>query len=94
MAPSRRPACRRCAAGRTWLAAHRVDYSVYYRRLEREEFQMLTAIREGLPLGAAIEAGFIGSRIGNSRRAARVREWFANWAELGWICAPELESLL
>lgn len=78
----------------TWLAAHRLDYSVYYRRMEREEFQMLTAIREGLPLGLAIEAGFIGSRIGNSRRAARVREWFANWAELGWICAPELESLL
>ena len=35
----------------TWLAAHRVDLSVYYRRLEREEFQMLTAIREGLRAG-------------------------------------------
>ncbi len=78
----------------TWLAAHRVDYSVYYRRLEREEFQMLAAIREGLPLGKAIEAGFTGSHIGEARRAERVHEWFANWAELDWICAPELESLL
>lgn len=78
----------------TWLAAHRMDLSVYYRRLEREEFQMLTAIREGRALGAAIEAGFTGSRIAQSRRAERVREWFANWAELGWICAPDLESLL
>ncbi|MGB7264661.1 MAG: hypothetical protein WBC92_04060, partial [Terracidiphilus sp.] len=75
----------------TWLAAHRVDLSVYYRRLEREEFGMLAAIRDGLPLGGAIEAGFRGSRIGKARRGGRVREWFANWAELGWICAPELE---
>lgn len=79
---------------RTWVAAHRVDLSVYYRRLEREEFQMLAAIREGVPLAGAIEAGFAGSRIGKSRRAAHVREWFTNWGELGWICAPELESLL
>lgn len=78
----------------TWLAAHRVDLSVYYKRLEREEFQMLTALREGIPLAGAIEAGFAGSRIGEPRHAARVRDWFANWAELGWICAPDLESLL
>jgi hypothetical protein len=78
----------------TWLAAHRVDFSVYYRRMEKEEFQMLAAIREGAALGVAIEAGFAGSRIGQSRRAAHVREWFTNWAELGWICAPDLESLL
>jgi hypothetical protein len=79
---------------RTWLAAHRVDLSVYYRRLEREEFQTLAAIREGKPLGAAIEAGFAGSRMAAQRRAERVREWFGHWAELGWICAPDLESLL
>lgn len=79
---------------RTWLAAHRVDLAVYYRRLEREEFRMLAAIREGLLLGEAISAGFAGSRIAESRQAERIREWFANWGELGWICAPELDSLL
>lgn len=78
----------------TWLAAHRVDFSVYYRRLEREEFQILAAIREGRALGNAIEAGFSESRMSELRRARRVREWFANWAELGWICAQDLEVLL
>ena len=78
----------------TWLAAHRVDFSVFYRRLQREEFQTLVAIRQGVPLAGAIEAGFAKSRVGKSRRAGLVREWFATWAELGWICAPELESLL
>jgi len=77
-----------------WVAAHRVDYSVYYRRLEREEYLMLQAIRTAQTLGAALEAAFRESRIPESGRAGRVRAWFATWAELGWICAPDLESLL
>jgi hypothetical protein len=78
----------------TWLAAHRVDLSVYYRRLQREEFLTLTAIRQGLGLGEAIEAGFQDSQAPASRRPRLVGEWCTNWAELGWICAPDLESIL
>jgi hypothetical protein len=83
------PALRRQA---TWLAAHRVDLSVYYLRIKREEFQTLSAIREGKPLAAAIEIGITSARGPSSRRPRLVREWFAKWAELGWICAPDLES--
>lgn len=79
---------------RTWIAAHRVDMSVYYRRLEREECLTLAALREGLPLVEALAAGFAGSSVPEQRRALRVHNWFANWAELGWICAPKLEGLL
>jgi hypothetical protein len=78
----------------TWMAAHRVEYSVYYLRLAREEFLTLAAIRQGLPLADALETGFIGSRIPQARHAGMVQKWFGTWAELGWICAPELESLL
>jgi hypothetical protein len=78
----------------TWLAAHRVEMAVFYRRLEREEFLTLAAIRRGLPLSEALAAGFADTRIPETRRAQRVRDWFANWAELGWICAPDLERLL
>ncbi|MGA2654052.1 MAG: DNA-binding domain-containing protein [Terracidiphilus sp.] len=78
----------------TWLASHRVDFSVYYRRLQREEFSTLAAIRQGFSLVDAIEAGFTDSRMPESRRPKRIMEWFANWAELGWICAPDLESLV
>ena len=69
-----------------WLAVHRVDLSVYYRRIGREEFQTLIALRSGSPLGEALAAGFVGSRIPERLRAERVQEWFGNWAELGWIC--------
>jgi len=76
----------------TWLAAHRVDLSVYYRRLDREEFLMLSAIREGLTLDAAIEAAWEQSRIPEARQARKIQEWFSVWAQLGWICALEFES--
>jgi hypothetical protein len=78
----------------TWLAAHRFDNAVYYRRLEREEFLTLAAIRAGMGLGEALEAGFGGSAKPEARRPALVLAWFAHWAELGWICAPELDSYL
>lgn len=76
----------------TWVAAHRLDFSVYYRRLRREEFLTLAAIRAGATLAEAIGAGFADSRIAEGRRADVVRRWFADWAELGWICAPELDE--
>jgi Putative DNA-binding domain len=78
----------------TWLAAHRMDNSVYYRRLEREEYLTLGALRAGRPLGDALEEGFRDSTKPEARRPALVRRWFGIWAQLGWICAPELDSLL
>jgi hypothetical protein len=90
-APARLPRVRRRA---TWVGAHRVDFNVYYRRLEREEFVTLAAIRDGRPLIEALEIGFAESRIAEGRKPERVRAWFATWAELGWICAPDLEELI
>lgn len=81
---------RRCV----WVAAHRLDFAVYYKRVRREEFLALVAIRKGLPLAEAIEAGFADSRVPEARRVAMLRAWFSTWAELGWICAPDLESLV
>jgi hypothetical protein len=89
--PVRLPRLRRRA---TWVAAHRVDLNVYYRRMEREEYQTLAAIRDGRNLADALDAGFTGSRVPDTHRPGRVRTWFGTWAELGWICAPDLEELI
>jgi len=72
-----------------FLAVHRIDYSVYFRRLEPEEFAMLTALRDGKTLGAAVELGFRNSAVALEQRPAKVKEWFATWAALGWFCRPE-----
>ena len=90
-APAKLPKLRRRP---TWVAAHRVDNSVYYRRLAREEFLTLDGLRRGLTLAESLAAGFADSRMPEPRRAAFVRAMFSTWAELGWVCAPELESLI
>lgn len=89
--PARLPELRRRP---TWVAAHRLDNAVYYRRLLREEFLTLKALGQGLPLGEALEAGFRDSKRPEARRPGLVRAWFSHWAELGWVCAPELDALL
>ncbi len=90
-APVRLPRLRRRA---TWVAAHRVDFNVYYRRLDQEEFLTLSALEGGNPLGESLAAGFASTRIPEGRRPLMVREWFTTWSELGWICAPDLESII
>jgi hypothetical protein len=76
----------------TWMAVHRADMSLYYKRLSREEFQTLAAIHQGDTVSDALEAGFMGSRASAASRLRLVQQWFTNWAELGWICKPVAES--
>jgi hypothetical protein len=72
-----------------FLAVHRIDYSVYFRRIEEEEFTILTALRDGKPLGKAIDTAFRKSLMPPTERADSVRRWFQNWATLGWFCQPK-----
>jgi hypothetical protein len=89
-APAKLPPLRRKA---TWLAAHRVDFSVYYLRLQRGEFLTLAAIQAGVPLAQAIETGVTSSRVPSGKRPQLVRQWFTSWSELGWICARDIDGL-
>jgi hypothetical protein len=75
-----------------FLAVHRADDSVYFRRLEAAEYGLLLAIRKGKTLGQAVSAVF-GKRSAHSEAdLAHVKEWFQNWSELGWFCAPPSTS--
>jgi Putative DNA-binding domain len=62
-----------------FLAVHRVEFTVYYRRLEAGEFGLLQAIGQGRPLGEALDAE-------TALEPQQVQAWFANWAQLGWLC--------
>jgi hypothetical protein len=72
-----------------FLVVHRVDFSVYFRRIEREEYLILTALRAGKPLGAAIEPAFRGSKIPEAERGEYIQHCFQTWAALGWFCQPQ-----
>jgi hypothetical protein len=68
-----------------YLAIHRLENTVYFRRLEREEFAILDALHRGRSLERAIFAGFRSSTIPADDRAAHAAAWFQNWSSLGWF---------
>ena len=68
------------------VAVHRFDDMVYYRRLEPEAYRILTALRGGDTIVTALERGFEGSRLSVEDYQAAISQWFAVWAELGWLC--------
>jgi hypothetical protein len=72
-----------------FLAVHRFEDSVYYRRIDREAFRLLTALKSGSTLGDALDAAFIRSRLKAEDRVAKIQEYFAHAAELGWMCHPD-----
>ena len=72
----------------TWLAIHRSDLSIYYKRLAQPEHRMLVSLQAGATLAEALDTAFSESRLTPSSRVRLVQQWFTNWAELGWICKP------
>ncbi len=76
----------------TWLAVHRADLSLYYKPLSEPEYRMLVALRDGAALADALGTAFIDSRLSARTQIRLVGQWFANWAQLGWICSRQLEE--
>jgi len=68
------------------LAVHRIDNTVYFRRLEHEEYALLDALRQGRTLQKAVDAAFRDSKISPEELPSTVQRWFHNWAALGWFC--------
>jgi hypothetical protein len=79
------------APERIYLAVHRMDDSVYYKRLQLESFRMLNALNKQKPLEQAIDVAFENSPMPEQERIVAVQRWFGNWAELGWFCRSKLK---
>jgi hypothetical protein len=72
-----------------FLAVHRLDFSVYFRRIEPEEFALLNALGSGTTIERAIELAFRKSSLPAADRVAFLQDSFQTWATLGWFCRPE-----
>jgi hypothetical protein len=86
---SRVRAVAKLEAAEIFLAVHRLDFSVYFRRIEPEEFSLLTALRSGKTVERAIDLAFRKSSVPAADRAAFVQHSFQTWGALGWFCGPE-----
>jgi hypothetical protein len=80
-------------AKKTYMAVHRQENTVYFKRLKPEAFALLWAIKEGKPLSQAIESSVNWSGKKLERVMEQLHDWFANWSALGWFCRlPKEES--
>jgi len=71
-----------------FLAVHRLNFTVYYRRIAAEEYRLLSALRDGQPIDRAIRRAFRDSSASIEEQRSMLEKWFAVWAELGWLCPP------
>jgi hypothetical protein len=69
-----------------FLAVHRLNYTVYYRRIAAEEYLLLRALGDGLPIGRAIPYAFEDSSASAEQQQSMLETWFAAWAQFGWLC--------
>jgi hypothetical protein len=73
-----------------FLAVHRHQDLVYYKRLEPGQFRLLSALQYGATLEKAC-AELAGLKIpGNLGET--IQNWFSSWASLGWFCGLEQSS--
>ena len=71
---------------KTYVAVHRSEGLVYFKRLEREAYALLHALGQGKPLSEAIENSVEWSKSSVEHVTSQLHDWFANWSSLGWFC--------
>ena len=87
--PARRKAAR--LANPVFVAVHRSERTVYYRRLEPEEFHLLQALRRGRAISSAVRFAFCHSRHAPADSPRLLETWFAAWARLGWLTVTSID---
>jgi hypothetical protein len=68
-----------------FLAVHRHNDTVYYKRLKPAQFRLLSAFKAGATLAEACEALVDFPEVD----ATDIKKWFETWAALGWFCKED-----
>ncbi|MBW8884594.1 MAG: putative DNA-binding domain-containing protein [Planctomycetia bacterium] len=72
-----------------FVALLRRDYIVRRHELNRPQYELLSGISRGMPLGEAVAAGAAAVENADSEKlAAEFSDWFATWATSGFFAAP------
>jgi hypothetical protein len=69
----------------TFVVVHRLDNSLFYKRIDRHGYRLLTSLNRGDTLGKVIKSAFT-----DQPDPELIRQWFKTWTELGWFCKPQL----
>jgi hypothetical protein len=70
---------------RIFLAVHRCENQLYYKRLEPEAFAILRQMAKGQTVEKACTIALAKSLAGDAGWSVKLQEWFHDWAALGWF---------
>lgn len=72
----------------TWLAVHRSHLKIYFKALDKPQYEVLTALKRGETLAESLDHG-IEALPEESRTPEKiaiiVKGWFTQWGELKWF---------
>ena len=75
----------RLKAQTVYLAVHRHNDTVYYKRLEAGAFCVLSAFRGKATIEeACVQLGAVEGDPADL--GSKIKKWFESWAALGWLC--------
>lgn len=72
-----------------FVAVHRMDDNVWYKRIDADEFKILSALRDGTTLESACAEAIDPAARPVEEWSSLIRQWFQNWTSLGWFCRLE-----
>jgi len=71
---------------KVYLAVHRYNNMLFYKRLDWEAFAILTALNRGATVQDSCAEAVTASNRTKIDWPAQIKEWFDNWSALGWFC--------
>jgi hypothetical protein len=71
-----------------FIAVHRHDNDLYFKRMQREQYLLLCALRDGATVEKACRLAMKNADP-QTDWPPRIQAWFKNWTELGWFCAAD-----
>jgi hypothetical protein len=77
---------RRLKPNQQYIAVHRMNCSVYYKPLTRQQYEVLGALHRGATLEKACAVLLKRRRNDVKTIAADVQKWFQEWSSFGWFC--------
>jgi hypothetical protein len=69
-----------------YLAVHRHDNMLYYKRLDPEGYAILKSLQAGITVEEACVEAVSASARTNVDWSVQLKEWFDAWSALGWFC--------
>jgi hypothetical protein len=82
---SRSRRTRKLSRQETFLAVHRHNDSVFYKRLDGGQFLVLSALQNGATLNAACAKLLRDKKTDSAALGEKLQRWFASWSSLGWF---------